>query len=143
MNRWKYSRRSVREHDDEVAQWEKGAKLYPEPEMLPRWRHNKDRYGVPGSEWRFGYAAARAVFLFFLPAVIAICLIVGGIRTYAWHLAHESCPRQGAALGVETRWANYNYWSWACLTNVQGRWVPVGTVNNDTGLWFRGEEPPR
>lgn len=99
----------------------------------PRWI---DSYG----DWKIGYAFTAfivGVVAVLVGLIFSICLIV---RQIDHHYQHQACPRKGEALAVEVRWAEFNFWDYDCLANVQGRWVPVGTVNNDTGVWLRGDE---
>lgn len=104
---------------------------------VPRWRTAS---GGGYTELKWWMLVLRVgAFTSLVVAVIAALIlgIAALVRQISWTVAHNNCPNQGEALQVEYRWADYSYWSWDCLANVQGRWVPIGTVNNDTGLWLR------
>lgn len=65
--------------------------------------------------------------------VVAVALIVGslslGARFVSHHYDVKRCDRWGQETGRETRFADYHFWSWQCLTRSQdGRWVPIDKV---------------
>lgn len=110
-----------------------GTYAMPSP-PVPRWRV---REGGRATRLRWWATAGRVFLIIVLPILLIILGLITGIRQLSWYYAHKACPREAAALGVEYKWADYHYFGWDCLADVQGRWVPIGTVNNDTGVWLR------
>jgi hypothetical protein len=99
----------------------------------PRWLDGRGdfklRYTIPA--WLFGVA---------LGVTLLIVTIAFTVRNIDHYYASRACAPKGEVLQVETRFADYTFWEFKCLANVAGRWVPVDTVNRDTGVWLRGDD---
>jgi len=75
-----------------------------------------DHYGVSG----LGFVAGVAAFLFIIcPAAVL------GARGLDHHGAVNTCRSYETKLGIDTEFVDYTYWSYECVTQVDGQWVPA------------------
>ena len=70
---------------------------------------------------------------FILCVVLAIVLFIGAmtltVRQVAHHYAQNSCRTYEVQTHRETRFADWNFWDWSCLTKTaDGRWIPIGQL---------------
>jgi len=63
------------------------------------------------------------VFVIFCAIVVVIFL---GANSWARHIDKENCHGFGVASGRETKFVDYTFWSWDCLTpTTDGKKIPV------------------
>lgn len=78
----------------------------------------KDEYGM------IKFPVFMAMFMFGLLALFAV-LCLGG-RAVSHHYDAISCASFSEATGRETKFVDYNYWAWGCLTpSSDGKWISV------------------
>jgi len=83
--------------------------------------------------------------------ILTIFAILGGflltvlitVRTATHHFDKVACQGKEKVLQLDTQFVDYSYFSWDCVAEINGRIVPVDTVNNDTGVWLRGNGTTR
>lgn len=94
----------------------------------PRWK--EPHYDMWKGRYILGTGIAIIVSLIFV--------LTFGIRGLVHNIDHRECPRKAAAMGLQAQFVDYSWFGWECLANIDGRWVPIDTVNNDTGVYIRG-----
>lgn len=80
---------------------------------------------------RFGWILA----LIFGGIVAGVIVLGVAVRGFDHWATQRSCPERGEAMGMESKFVDYTFWSYECLVQLDdGRWVGVDKVRGTAEL---------